>query len=342
MKKIIQIFIFFACCDISISASSITDPVADFFSFNVSNLKTVYVLQGRMGSSTNNTVMIGYISNDIDADPSAPMWDVYSPQPDGSYNIVGKNTTNGADLGFNADFNKNEYNIGFIPEVNSYGLLYTTYDEKSAPYEICQLHAIVVNSNSWSDVLVGSPINEITPQDETSLSNVISQRFSNPPSPAIQVLTPATFPTASPGATSSVTIASLSATPNPIPAGPSVLSISAAITGLGSNLPQVIWCESNDTNRNWSAPIPMTAGDANQWAASLTQSGAQYSGLTFYYQIIAQDSAGIYATASDSLPMTYTGSGLGASALPNWAWIVTGILLIVVVAKFLPKKNEKQ
>jgi hypothetical protein len=128
----------------------------------------------------------------------------------------------------------------------------------------------------------------------------------------------------------------------PIPSGPSVVGVSAnvsdALSGLGTNKPQLQWCISHDASRNWSAPIPMTGASGSQWTTPVSQNGAQASGDTFYYQVTAQDVAGNTATVGASAPMTFSGGGLGG-AVPMWAEFSVAILFIFLIIRFMPKKR---
>ncbi len=127
----------------------------------------------------------------------------------------------------------------------------------------------------------------------------------------------------------------------PIPSGPSVVGISAnvsdALSGLGSNKPQLQWCISSDASRNWSAPVPMSVGGGSQWTVAIPENGAQQSGDTFYYQVTAQDVAGNTATVGSSAAMTYSGGGLGAN-IPFGAGLFAAMVLIFLMIRYVPKK----
>lgn len=139
------------------------------------------------------------------------------------------------------------------------------------------------------------------------------------------------------------TISSVSASPNPVPQSPGIVTISAtvsdALSGLASGYPKVRWCISADATRNWSAYTSMTSAGTNQWTSSISQNGAQASGQVFYYEIQAQDVAGNSAGNSGSLAMTYTGGGAGVDAMPLAG--LAGLLLLIFLTanRFLPRKN---
>jgi hypothetical protein len=139
------------------------------------------------------------------------------------------------------------------------------------------------------------------------------------------------------------TISSVSASPNPVPQSPGVVTISATVSdtlsGLASGYPKVRWCISADASRNWSAYASMTSAGANQWTTSISQNGAQASGQVFYYDIQAEDMAGNSASNSGSLAMTYTGGGASVDVMPLAGLAGLLLLIFLTVSRFLPRKN---
>ena len=113
-------------------------------------------------------------------------------------------------------------------------------------------------------------------------------------------------------------------------------------SGLGTNAPQLLWCISSNSNLNWSNSITMTAGSGSQWTTSISQNGAQSSGQKFYYEILALDVAGNSASVTNSVTMTYTGSGLGGTALPLWANLLIIILMLFGASRLLTKRFPKE
>jgi len=69
-------------------------------------------------------------------------------------------------------------------------------------------------------------------------------------------------------------------------------SVNDALSGLGSNIPQLRWCISSDSTRNWSAYSNASPGSGNQWAGSISANWMQFTGQTLYYQVQALDLAG--------------------------------------------------
>lgn len=139
------------------------------------------------------------------------------------------------------------------------------------------------------------------------------------------------------------TISGVTASPNPVPQSPGVVTISAtvsdALSGLASGYPKVRWCISADASRNWSAFTSMTSAGANQWTSSISQNGAQASGQVFYYEIQALDVAGNTASNNGSLPMTFTGGGAGVDVMPLAGIIGLLILIFLTANRFLPRRN---
>jgi hypothetical protein len=139
------------------------------------------------------------------------------------------------------------------------------------------------------------------------------------------------------------TISGVSASPNPVPQSPGVVTISAtvsdALSGLASGYPKVRWCMSADATRNWSAFTSMASTGANQWASLISQNGAQAAGQVFYYEIQAQDVAGNTASNNGSLPMTFTGGGAGVDVMPLAGIIGLLILIFLTANRFLPRRN---
>ena len=138
-------------------------------------------------------------------------------------------------------------------------------------------------------------------------------------------------------------ISNVSASPNPVPQSPGVVTISAtvsdALSGLAGGYPKVRWCISADATRNWSAYTSMASTGTNQWTSTVSQNGAQASGQVFYFEIQAQDVAGNVAGNSGSVAMTYTGGGAGVYVMPLAG--LAGLLLLIFLTanRFLPRKS---
>jgi len=96
-------------------------------------------------------------------------------------------------------------------------------------------------------------------------------------------------------------------------------NIADALSGLASgSKPQLSWCASSDTTRNWSTNADMTFVNGQQWKGSVTANWPQYIGQTLYLRVQALDVAGNLAT-------TITPCGvILPSANPTIAGVATG------------------
>ena len=142
------------------------------------------------------------------------------------------------------------------------------------------------------------------------------------------------------------TINNLTATPNPIPQSPGLVTISASVLDQGSGLvsghPQIRWCVSADASRNWNSYSSMVSTGGTGWTKAISQNGAQASGQVFHYEIRANDLAGNSTASSGSMAMTYTGGGgAGVPVMsPGWMAALVGMLLWVA-GRFLPQKQRR-
>jgi hypothetical protein len=81
-----------------------------------------------------------------------------------------------------AGFEKNRYWIGNIPEIGRLGLLHLVCGRGGQAK--CQLHALVIEGDDFKDIPIGEPVDA-----ETGYAQ-LAQRFTNPPTPAVQELNP--------------------------------------------------------------------------------------------------------------------------------------------------------
>jgi hypothetical protein len=111
-----------------------------------------------------------------------PAWYIYLAQADGTYLVTGQKNDSGIDYSSLPTFNSKKYKIGQIAELGKYGLL--TLVSGTGGQAECQLHAIVVEDGGWKDIPIGERVNA-----ETQYTK-LSERFTDPPTPAIEELTP--------------------------------------------------------------------------------------------------------------------------------------------------------
>ena len=133
-------------------------------------------------------------------------------------------------------------------------------------------------------------------------------------------------------------ISSVSASPNPVPVGPSSVTISTTVqdatSGLASGQPRIRWCISSDSQRPWSAWQSMTSSGGNAWTFNASHSGAQAENSRLYYEIQAADLAANSANAAGSVAMNYSGGGVGVPAGSP-----TAITVLIAVALALAARR---
>ena len=109
-------------------------------------------------------------------------WDVYIAKPGGQYVLAGEKTDTGINQNSGIGFKKDQYWIGLIPELNRFGLLYLSCGRGGQAK--CQLHAIVIEGDAFKEIAIGQPVSA-----ETNFEQ-LAQRFTIPPTPAVQELAP--------------------------------------------------------------------------------------------------------------------------------------------------------
>lgn len=109
-------------------------------------------------------------------------WALYIAKPGGQYVLAGEKTDTGVRQNAGVGFKKDQYWIGLIPELNGYGLLYLSCGRGGQAK--CQLKAIVIEGDAFKGIAIGQPVSAETNAEQ------LAQRFTNPPTPAVQELTP--------------------------------------------------------------------------------------------------------------------------------------------------------
>jgi YD repeat-containing protein/uncharacterized repeat protein (TIGR03803 family) len=107
-------------------------------------------------------------------------------------------------------------------------------------------------------------------------------------------------------------------------------SVTVAASGVAS-YPEIRWCLSGDSTRNWSAYSQMTAGNGpGQWTASIAENGTE---PILYYQIVATDNAGNANTYNGSANISGNYVDYGSSPVgPLWYSQADGFLYGVCAA----------
>ena len=100
----------------------------------------------------------------------------------GQYILAGEKTDTGINQNSGVGFKKDQYWVGLIPELNRYGLLYLSCGRGGQAK--CQLKAIVIEGDAFKEIAIGQPVSAETNAEQ------LAQRFTNPPTPAVQELAP--------------------------------------------------------------------------------------------------------------------------------------------------------
>lgn len=109
-------------------------------------------------------------------------WEFYIAKTGGQYVVAGQKTDTGINENTGVSFDKTQYKIGWIPEINGYGLLHLTCGRGGQAK--CQLKAIVIDGDAWKEIPIGEPVNAEQNYDQ------LAERFTTPPTPAVQELNP--------------------------------------------------------------------------------------------------------------------------------------------------------
>lgn len=162
---------------------TVTNPQQDFRNtWDMTGVTAIYTLQADLAHNGLTDVLIstGTVGDAASADDFG--WQLYIAQPGGGYVIAGQKTATGINQNMCVNFKKDQYFIGYIPEVGTYGLLYLACGRGGQA--LCQLHAITIDANSFTDTPIGQPANAETNYD------TLAKRFHSPPTPAVQTSSP--------------------------------------------------------------------------------------------------------------------------------------------------------
>jgi len=165
------------------ASATITDPVQDFKNqWDLTGVTKIYKLTADINHDGINDVFLSTGQSDPPDDKDYS-WQLYIGQTGGTYIAAsGQVTDSGVNPSVIPSFNKTQYWIGLIPELNRYGLLHL--DSGTGGQALCQLKAIVIEGDGWAELLIGDPVNA-----EQNYST-LAQRFSATPTPAVVELTP--------------------------------------------------------------------------------------------------------------------------------------------------------
>lgn len=180
MKHLILILALLMVWDVSFAGTPIKNPVASFLStYDMTDVKKVYELEGDINHDGKHEIIMAPAEPDMENYP--PCY-IYIPQGDGTYIVAGQKTERGGEPSSIPSINLKAYKIGWIKEINRYGLL--TLVCGNGGQALCQLEAIVLENNAWKQIDIGDPVNAEMHYDE------LMKRFPKPLSPPLKVITP--------------------------------------------------------------------------------------------------------------------------------------------------------
>ena len=162
------------------------DPVGYFRGvYEMSLVQKLLKLEADLNNDGRLDVLLGHIDNDPDSgvtpDDEIGWW-VFIAQASGGYVLAGQKGEEGTVVDSVPTFKKDQYKIGLIPEINKHGLLHLSCGRGGQAK--CQLKAIVIDGDAWKEIPIGEPVNAEENYEQ------LAERFTTPPTPAVQELNP--------------------------------------------------------------------------------------------------------------------------------------------------------
>lgn len=148
--------------------------------YEMSNVTKILKLEVDINNDGISEIFLSPVQQDDTGDEAS--WLVYIGKPNGSYLLAGQRTATGIEPNSGVGFSSDQYKIGFIPEINGHGLLYLSCGRGGQAK--CQLKAIVIDGDAWKEIPIGEPVNAEENYDQ------LAERFTDPPTPAVQELNP--------------------------------------------------------------------------------------------------------------------------------------------------------
>jgi hypothetical protein len=162
--------------------TTITNPLQHFKSeSDLEGVTKIYKLEVDINNDGIKEVFLSTGKSDP-PDVDEFLWDLYIAKPGGQYVLADEKTNTGVRQNACVGFKKDQYWVGLIPELNRYGLLYLSCGRGGQAK--CQLKAIVLEGDAFKEIEIGQPVSA-----ETNAVQ-LAQRFTNPPTPAVQELAP--------------------------------------------------------------------------------------------------------------------------------------------------------
>jgi len=163
-------------------AETTTDPIQNFKAgWDLEGVTKIFKLE----ADVNNDGLIDILLSTGKSDPPNGDefgWELYIAKVGGVYVIAPLKTETGFDPHSLLSFKKTRYKFGFIPEINGHGLLHLSCGRGGQA--MCQLKAIVIDGDAWKEIPIGEPVNAEQNFDQ------LAERFTTPPTPAIQEISP--------------------------------------------------------------------------------------------------------------------------------------------------------
>lgn len=163
-------------------AETTTDPVQNFKNeWDMEGVAKIYKVEADINNDGLSDIFLSTGKSDP-PEPDEMGWQLYIAKPGGNYVIAPQKTETGVNPSSIPSFKKNQYKIGFIAEINGYGLLHLSCGRGGQAK--CQLKAIVIDGDSWKEIPIGEPVNAEQNYEQ------MAERFATPPTPAVQELNP--------------------------------------------------------------------------------------------------------------------------------------------------------
>lgn len=174
------------CFSQHLYGTNTNDPVGYFRSvYEISIVQKLLKLEIDLNNDGRMDLLLGHIDNDpnsgVTPDDEIGWW-VFIAQASGSYVLAGQKVEDGTVVDSVPTFKKNQYKIGFIPEINGHGLLHLSCGRGGQAK--CQLNAIVIDGNAWKEIPIGEPVNAELNYEQ------LAGRFTTPPTPVVMEINP--------------------------------------------------------------------------------------------------------------------------------------------------------
>lgn len=187
-KKIFLLFGALAMAKASVSAQ-ISNPASDFVSsWDHDSSDVLYKLDADINNDGHSDVFLTLTRNRNESDAKVYNWQLYIGNANG-YAQAGENRNGVVDTTTPASFRIDKYAVGYIPELQTNGLLTLCLSIPSrddTKEQKAWLKAIVIEGGGFKELPVGQHVNV----SDSAAYNQLLQRFPTPLTPAIQESAP--------------------------------------------------------------------------------------------------------------------------------------------------------